>query len=276
MRFRILADGYDNGIQICLDKGICELNVFTAVGLTGANDAILVVKTVSQQNLLNPVHNAGLITVALNEKGIPKDLRLLGSNYIPRQSPKVGLLPWGPIRDNNPGDECYSNEYGFCPIYVNDIYYDWSSDQSKQIYGMVGVFNNDFVNDGLGIEIYDNSIKVIQLAYDQNGNIEDCIFSSPLKTLLTTSACTKRKIIASTAQTFYTATPTITITPLPSLTPTATEISPTVTITPTPTALPKTITSKTGLPVWMLGIIAILGIGIIGCVFYVIRSRRKK
>lgn len=264
MRFRVIADGYDNGIQICENKLFCELHIFTPVDFSGKNDAIVMVKTVKEKQLLEPFQNAAIRTVGVNEKGIPRVLRLVGNNYI------VGQLSKGSL--GNGEFECYSNEDGFCPIYVDDLYY-WSTDQTPN-YGYVGIINNTYINDGLGVKVYDDRLTVINLAVDPGGSVEDCVFTSPMEQLFSLPVCLKKKNLLLTAQSLYTATPTMTITPLVSMTPTATEVPPTP-IT-TPTSFPEADLASSSLPGWVIPTATVVVLAILGVAIWAAIFRRKK
>jgi hypothetical protein len=235
MKFRVIADGYDNGIQVCLDAPFCELHAFTAVGLTDRNDAILLVKTVSEDNLLKPMQNIGLQSIRVDKNGSPSGASIIAPYN--RGAKNLVVVTHG----ERSSIECKSNEYGFCPIYVNDIYYLWLSEEGVLDYGILGVTTamRGYANDGLGIRIYDDSIRVIPMAFTITGSMVECVFSSPFNPIITSSVCQAKKSALLTAQAQYTATPTVTITPLPSSTPTATEIPPTPTITLTPTQTPR-------------------------------------
>ena len=213
LKFRVLADGYDNSILICSDTPICEQRVYTVVNLTGKKDAIFLYKFVREDNLMEPVASvtANVLRGSLNKHDFE-------------------------------GEGCQSDEYGACPIYALDPGMD-SADGS--VWTQVNINGNSGYDTDLGGP-QDDHLGIFQIAISRSGSVVDCTFFSPLNITLSKYAnpsCFKIKRALQTAVAGYTATPTVTITPTVTLTPTVTatplpSATPTATLIPTPTPQP--------------------------------------
>ena len=267
VKFRTIADGYDNGILICNYGMDCKLHAYTVAGLQDINDAIVLVKIVQQDDLMKPFPNKKVHTGStvhdihryLWDCGTVFDVCHIEETTIDKRK------------------ACTSDENGSCPLYIDDSEFNWV-DLDGTLQGKVDIEASDLdENDSQNIFVKDGLLRVIYLAVSKEGRLDDCTFTSALDYLKTNNTCILKEHILLTAIAGYTATPTVTITPLPSATPTATEIPPTPTITLTPSPTPASGSSK-GKPafesigVGVLVLVVLLG----GGAWLVMRSRKQR
>jgi hypothetical protein len=249
VKFRVLADDYDNGILICSDAPICEQRVYTVVNLTGKKDAIFLYKFVREDNLMEPVANvtANVLRGTLNKHDFE-------------------------------GEGCQSDEYGACPIYALDPGME-SADGS--VWTQVNINGNSGYDTDWGGP-QDDHLGIFKIAISRSGSVVDCTFFSPLNITLSKYAnpsCFKIKRALQTAVAGYTATPTVTITPTLTSTPTSTITtlpSSTATATEIPTATPKPGLFTAESTPLAIGGIALLVILLGGGNWWILRVRRGR
>jgi len=260
LKFRALADGYDNGILICKDALLCEQQVYTSMRLLGKKDAVLVYKLVDENNYLVPVPD---IIITAGETAI--------------QSQVTSLSLDGIIYDLSEYSRgCVTDENGACPIYVGETGFAWKSDDQGDY-----LIPSIYVTGGTGNDMIhpyprDDQLVVYQIAVNNSGRLIDCTFSSPLTYPQTSPLCSMRKSALQTAIAGYTATSTVTVTPFPSMIPTATEVPPTLTFTHIPTATPRPGFLPGGSTALAIGGIALLILLLGGGAWLILRSRAKK
>jgi hypothetical protein len=249
MKFRVLADGYDNGILICSDSPICEQRVYTVVNLTGKKDAIFLYKFVREDNLLEPVANvtANVLRGTLNKHDFE-------------------------------GEGCQSDEYGACPIYALDPGMDIPD---GSVWTQVNINGNSGYDTDWGGP-QDDHLGIFQIAISRSGSVVDCTFFSPLNITLSKYAnpsCFRIKRALQTAVAGYTSTPTVTVTPTVTLTPTVTatplpSATPTATLIPTPTPQPGLFAGKSA-PLAIGGIVLLIVL-LGGGAWWILRGRNKR
>jgi hypothetical protein len=261
LKFRVIVEGddrYDNGILLCRDEPICEQHVYTVIGLTNANDAIVLLKVVRDDNYLTPVK--GTIIRTGKNRGRP---------YLDNT---------GQVRYPVVYRECTSDEFGACPLYIDDQEYIWTDINGElvgQAYAWIG---GKFENDLQNLNPKDNRLVVVYLAVNVSGKLVDCSFTSPLSYSVPSSICAAKEKAMLTAIAGYTTTPTVTITPTVTVTPTVTatplpSLTPTATLIPSPTPKPGLIEGKPASV--MIGGGLLLAILLCGGAWLILRARRK-
>jgi hypothetical protein len=214
IKFRVMADGYDNGILVCKDQPICEQRAYTVTGLIGENDAILLIKIVQEEDLTKPVQH---LPSSVHSKIETREWDILYHEYH------------------------YTDKFGTRPIYISGGN-SWINEGGKNFEFINVYIGSSFGNDTFHLKIIDGQLNTYYFAVDKTGKFADCVFTSPFTynpVLFISSDCSAKKKSLQTAIAGYTATPTVTITLLPSSTPTATKVppTPTATLIPSPTPL---------------------------------------
>jgi hypothetical protein len=263
LKFRVLADGYDNGILLCLEGPVCEGRAFTVIKLLGKKDAVLLYRIVTAADHWIAAPN---VLISAGEKIIEQQLwGYIGGKYIYDTS------------EFSRG--CLTDRDGICPIYVSEEGFVW-----KSVNGMDYVIPPLYVtgqtaNDSISPYPRDDRLMVYSVAVDRSSRPVDCTFSSPLTASEPSALCAARKKALQTAIAGYTATPTVTITPTVTLTPTMTatplpSATPTVTLIPTPTPRPGLFAGETAPLAY--GGIALLIILLGGGAWWLLSKRNRR
>ena len=249
LKFRVIADGYDNSILLCRDESICIQHAYTVFGLLGKKDAVLLYKAVREDDHSIPVQGVQ-ITAGMG----PRYYR-----------------------------GCNTDESGLCVIAMDDKEFTWEDD-GNGYYANPGADVEWFSSmDASTPRVKDNSLVVFYLAIDDLGKVADCTFASPLEyeqsLYRKNPDCASKKKTLQTAIAGYTATPTVTITPTVTVTPTVTatplpSATPTATLIPTPTQQPGLLAGKSA-PLAIGGFV-LLTVLLGGGAWWLLRARAKK
>jgi hypothetical protein len=266
LKFRVLADGYDNGIQVCLDGNICEQRVYTVERFSGALDSIVLFKVVRSDNHLIPVSDVkiGSGIDSFNQSGS------WGNDYVFHETKWTG---------------CTTDEYGVCAIYATADGFWWFKDEVGDYVDVNAGINMGNLHDANEPDPYDDQFMIYTIAVDHIGKTVDCTFSNPLtyeyplNDRRDARSCFVNRKILQTAIAGYTTTPTVTITPTVTLTPTVTATplpseTPTATLIPTPTPKPGLFAGESA-PL-AIGGIALLLVLLGGGTLVILRARNKR
>ena len=268
-KFRVIADGFDNGILICRNTSVCEQHAYTVTGLQVIKDAIILVKIVEASELTQSFPNKIIYTGKENTQ-------ITSWGY-------GGSYGWWMIKKDF-RRTCKSDMNGACPLYIDDVEFFWEEIEGK-VKGKVDIaVTGPDENDSHNVYVADGQLLVISVAVTENGSLDDCTFSSALEHKQANAFCSIKNKALLTAIAGYTATPTMTATPTDTVTPTVTVTS-TVTATPLPSATPTatlipTPTPQPGLFVGGSAPLAIGGIVLLivllgGGAGWILRGRRR-
>ena len=266
IKFRILADGYDNGIIVCEDGSLCEQHSYTVSGFTGEKDAMALFKVVSAKDYSLPIPDIQIVAGKSSQN----------ANCINGTSCTFHTL-------NARG--CITNEDGVCAIYANDEDFTWFIDDLGDYVFLEALANTRGRRDANNPYPYDNQFRIYYIAMDRLGKVIDCTFTSPLifryplYSNHDSPSCFAKQKALKTAIAGYTATPTVTVTPTVTLTPTVTatplpSATPTVTLIPTPTPRSGLFASESA-PL-AFGGIALLIVLLGGGAWWLLRTRNKR
>jgi hypothetical protein len=263
LKFRVLADGYDNGILLCKDETICEQHAYTAMRFLGKTDAVLLYKVLNEDDYWKPVPE---VFISAGVKRIEYQIWFWSYTQILYDTSEFSR---GCVADIN----------GACPIYVGETGFTWKSDdQGDYSIPLIYVTGGEG-NDTILPYPRDDRLVVYPIAVNLSGQLIDCTFSSPLTYQQTSPLCSAKKSALQTAIAGYTATPTITVTPTVTLTPTVTatplpSATPTATLIPTPTPKPGLFAGESA-PL-AIGGIALLIVLLGGGAWVILRTRNKR
>jgi hypothetical protein len=266
LKFRILADGNDNGIFICMDGSPCEQHTYTVSGFTGAKDAMALFKVFSAKDYSLPIPDIQIVAGKSTQNA-----NCINGNSCTFHTLNAGM--------------CVTNEDGVCAIYANNDDFSWGTDDLGDFVRLAASINGGGHQDANNPDPYDNQFKIYYIALDKLGKVIDCTFTSPLNlryplsTWFDSPSCFAKEKVLKTAIAGYTATPTVTVTPTVTLTPTVTatplpSATPTATLSPTPTPQPGLFAGESA-PL-AIGGIALLIVLLGGGAWVILRTRNKR